>query len=222
MTNQVECDAARTGARRKDNITDSILMLYRQSSGQQVVKDDIFYYTYGVLHDPTYRSEHAADLKKMLPHVPTPERRERFDQLVAIGRTLADLHLTYEDAKPYPLEVEIKPGVDPTDRQSWRVQKMKWASKTDHSTIIYNAKVTITGIPEDAERYQLGSRSALVWVINRYQVSTDKASGIVNDPNDWCDEHDDPTYIVELIKKVTTVSVETIRIVDQLAEGASD
>ena len=64
----------------------------------------------------------------------------------------------------------------------------------------------------------LGSRSALEWLIDRYQVKTDKASGIVNDPNDWCDEHDDPTYIVELIKKVTTVSVRTVDLVAQLAE----
>ena len=62
----------------------------------------------------------------------------------------------------------------------------------------------------------LGSRSALGWIIDRYQVKTDKASGIVNDPNDWCDEHDDPTYIVDLIKRVTTVSVETMKLVDQL------
>ncbi|MBR7560196.1 helicase, partial [Mycobacterium tuberculosis] len=80
--------------------------------------------------------------------------------------------------------------------------------------MVYNPKVTITGIPEDADRYVLGSRSALAWVIDRYQVKTDPASGIVNDPNDWCDEHDTPTYIVDLIKRVTTVAVETMRIVD--------
>jgi predicted helicase len=84
------------------------------------------------------------------------------------------------------------------------------AERADHP------KVTITGIPESAERYMLGSRSALAWVLNRWQVKTDPASGIVNDPNLWCDEHADPTYIVGLIKKVTTVAVETMRIVDSL------
>jgi predicted helicase len=102
---------------------------------------------------------------------------------------------------------------------------MKWAKKKDPetgknvdnvTTLLYNGKVTITGIPEEAERYMLGSRSALAWIIDRYQVKTDKASGIVNDPNDWCDEHDDPTYIIELIKRVTTVSVETMKTVDSL------
>ncbi|UUO00326.1 helicase, partial [Mycolicibacterium novocastrense] len=208
-------DVDEYGYRRVDNITDEIHTLYRNAIGD-VTKDDIFYYVYGQLHDPDYRQKYAADLKKMLPHIPTPQSRDRFDQLAAAGRELADLHVNYEAAEPYPIEVLLKPGVDPNDRETWRVQKMKWRSKTDHTAIIYNSRVTIEGIPEDAERYLLGSRSALGWIVDRYQVTTDKASGIVNDPNDWCDEHDDPTYIVDLIKKVTTVSVETMKIVASL------
>lgn len=184
-----------------------------------VAKDDIFYSVYGQLHDPQYRTKYAADLKKMLPHIPTPETKVRCDQLTDAGRQLADLHVKYETVEPYPLDVQLKPGTDPSDRETWRVKKMKWRSKTDHSAIIYNGKVTIEGIPAEAERYLLGSRSALGWIIDRYHVSTDKASGIVNDPNDWCDEHNDPTYIVDLIKRITTVSVETIKIVDSLAES---
>ena len=104
------------------------------------------------------------------------------------------------------------------DREIWRVTKMKWQSKGDFSAIVYNPNVVIAGIPVEAQHYRLGSRTALEWIIDRYQVKTDNASGIVNDPNDWCDEHDDPTYIVDLIKKVTTVSVETARLVDQLKQ----
>nr|WP_204080672.1 DEAD/DEAH box helicase [Mycobacterium riyadhense] len=203
-----------------DNITDGILKLYRDAIGEQVTKDDIFYYVYGQLHDPAYRENYAADLKKMLPHIPTPETRVRFDQLAEAGRKLAELHVNYESVEPYPLDVQLKPGVDPADRETWRVQKMKWRSKKDHSAIVYNTKVTIEGIPEDAQRYMLGSRSALGWIIDRYQVTTDKTSGIINDPNDWCDEHNDPTYIVDLIKKVTTVSIETMKVVDSLATRA--
>ncbi|CMH68911.1 helicase [Mycobacterium tuberculosis] len=209
------------GYRRVDNITGVILKLYRDTIGDQVTKDDIFYYVYGLLHDPAYRTKYAADLKKMLPHIPTPETRERFDQLASAGRKLADLHVGYESVKPYPLDVQLKPGADPEDRETWRVEKMKWKSKQDHSTIIYNSRVTIAGIPDEAERYLLGSRSALGWIIDRYRVTTDKASGIVNDPNDWCDEHANPTYIVDLIKKVTTVSVETMKIVDSIVALAS-
>jgi predicted helicase len=157
----------------------------------------------------------------MLPHIPTPQTKKRFEQLATAGRKLADLHVGYESVAPYPLEVQLKPGTDPYDRQIWRVDKMRWASKQDHSAIVYNSKVTVADIPADAERYLLGSRSALGWVLDRYRVTIDKASGIVNDPNDWCDEHDDPTYIVDLIKKITTVSVETTKIVDSLAAPKS-
>lgn len=175
------------GYRRVDNITDGILALYREVVGTEVAKDDIFYYVYGLLDDSAYRKAYAADLKKMLPHIPTPETRERFDQLADAGRKLAELHVNYETVEQYPLEVQLKPGSDPSNRETWRVDKMKWRSRTDHTAIVYNSRVTIAGIREDADRYMLGSRSALAWTIDRYQVKTGKASGIVNDPNDWCD-----------------------------------
>jgi predicted helicase len=204
------------GYRRVDNVTDGIHKLYQEAIGEHVTKDDIFYYVYGVLHDPDYRTKHAADLTKVLPHIATPNSVERFELVVDIGRRLAELHVNYEAAEPYPLTVELKGGVDTDNRESWRVDKMKWRSKTDKSAIIYNSNITIAGIPNQAHDYMLGSRSALEWIIDRYQVKVDKASGIVNDPNDWCDEHNDPTYIVELIKKITTVSVETMKLVEQL------
>jgi len=209
-------DVDEWGYRRVDNITDDILVLYREAVGDQVTKDGIFYYVYGVLHDPDYRTRYVADLKKMLPHIPTPESAERFTHVGDIGRQLAELHLNYEEAEPYPLDVQLKAGADPDDRETWRVDKMRWRSKIDRSAILYNGRVTIADIPDQAHDYLLGSRTALEWLIDRYRVKTDKASGIVNDPNTWCDEHDDPAYIVELIKKVTTVSVRTVEIVGKL------
>ena len=205
------------GYRRVDNITDEIHAVYRAALGDSVTKDQIFWSVYGQLHVPGYRETYAADLKKMLPHIPTPESLDRFTQLANAGEQLGGLHMRYEDADPYPLDVEVKPGVDEHDRETWRVRKMKWPSKFDHTAIVYNSKVTITGIPPEAEEYMLGPRSALAWIIDRYQVKADKPSGIVNDPNLWCDEHDDPTYIVELIKKITTVAVDTMSIVGELA-----
>ena len=204
------------GYQRVDNITDQIASVYRSNLGDDVSKDDIFCFVYGLLHSPTYRATYAADLKKMLPHIPTPATRVEFDTFANAGQQLLLLHADYEEADPYPLDVAVKKGHDPDDPNTWHVQKMKWRNKTDHSTIVYNPYVTITGIPEEAERYLLGSRTALGWIIERYQVKTDKDSKIVNDPNDWCDEHDDPTYIVDLIRKVTTVAVETMKIVDAL------
>ena len=215
------------GYRRLDNITDEILVTYREAIGGQVTKDEIFFYVYGLLHDPDYRETYAADLKRMLPRIPIPKSEQRFTQLKAAGRVLSDLHVGYESAEPYPVEVQLKPGANPEDRETWRVTKMRWAKKKDPetgksvddvTTLIYNPKVTIAGIPEVADRYVIGSRSALAWIIDRYMVKTDKASGIVNDPNDWCDEHDDPRYILSLIAKVTTVAVETMRIVNEISK----
>ena len=205
---------------RKDNITDEIKALYRDALGADVTGDDIFHFAYGKLHDPNYREAYAADLKKMLPHIETPGTREEFDKFARAGKELMDLHIGYEDVEPYPLDIAVKG--DESDPDTWRVMKMKWARKKDPETdknvndvtkLIYNKHVTISGIPAKADEYMLGSRSALAWLIDRYQVKKDKASGIVNDPNDWAHEVGNPRYIVDLIGKVTRVAVETNRIV---------
>ena len=210
---------------RKDNITDAIKALYRDALGADVTGDDIFHFVYGKLHDPNYREAYATDLKKMLPHIEIPGTREEFDKFARAGKELMDLHVGYEDVEPYPLDIAVKG--DESDPDTWRVLKMKWARKKDPETgknvndvtkLIYNKRVTITGIPAEADEYMLGSRSALAWLIDRYQVKKDKASGIVNDPNDWADEVGNPRYIVDLIGKVTRVAVETVRIVEGLRE----
>lgn len=205
---------------RVDNVTDEIKELYRDALGGDITGDDIFHFVYGKLHDPEYRTKYAADLKKMLPHIETPGSREEFDKFVRAGEELMNLHVNYEELEPWPLDVRMKGN--PDDRETWRVVKPKWAKKKDPETgknvndttkMIYNSRVTIAGIPEEAEEYQLGSRSALGWIIDRYQVKKDKASGIVNDPNDWADEVGNPRYIVDLVGKVTRVAMETNRIV---------
>lgn len=216
---------------RKDNITDEIKALYRDALGADVTSDDIFHFVYGKLHDPNYREIYAGDLKKMLPHIETPTSRARFDQLAAAGRELMDLHVNYEDVEPWPVTVDVKASADENDRETWRVQKMKWAKKKDPetgknvndvTTLVYNKSVTVRDIPAEADEYMLGSRSALAWIIDRYQVKKDKASGIVNDPNDWADEVGNPRYIVDLIAKVTRVAVETVRIVQGIREVGED
>lgn len=219
------------GYRRVDNITDEIHTLYREALGEDVTKDDIFYFVYGQLHDPEYREPYAADLKKMLPHIETPTDRARFNQLASVGKKLMDLHINYEDVEPWPLAVQVKATAGPEDRATWRVTKLKWKKVRDpetkklvedRTTMIYNPQVTIAGIPLEADEYMLGSRSALAWIIDRYQVKKDKASGIVNDPNDWADQVGNPRYIVDLIGKVTRVAVETTRIVKSLTTTEPD
>lgn len=201
---------ATPGYERIDNITDEILTDYRQAFGKGVSKDDIFFYVYGLLHSREYRAEFEADLKKMLPRIP---KVKAFKEFVKAGRALSELHLNYETVEPYPLIENVTPDA------SLRVTKMRYAKEgrqDNKTTIIYNDGITLTGIPEEAQEYLLGSRSALDWIIERYQVKTDKASGIVNDPNSWGDEHGDPRYILDLVKRITTVSVETVKIVNGL------
>lgn len=208
---------------RVDNITDDIKALYRDALGGDVSGDEIFHFVYGKLHDPGYRTKYAADLKKMLPHIETPTSRAEFDKFAVAGKELMALHVNYESVEPWPLDIQVKG--DESNRETWRVQKMKWAKRkapetgknvNDVTKLIYNKQVTISGIPAEADEYMLGSRSAVAWLIDRYQVKKDKASGIVNDPNDWADEVGNPRYIVDLISKVTRVAMETVRIVDGL------
>ncbi|MGW6496844.1 DEAD/DEAH box helicase [Nonomuraea angiospora] len=203
------------GHERVDNITNTALATYRAAyADPAITKDDIFYYTYALLHSPDYRSRFTADLKKSLPRIP---KVRDFRIFVEAGRTLAALHINYEQAEPYKGIVEdIAAPLGVSERDKFRVAKMKIRkakSKEDRSTINYNSWVTLSNIPEEAYRYQLGARSAIEWIIDRYQVKVDRASEIVNDPNDWSD---DPRYIIDLLKRIVTVSVETMKIVDQL------
>ncbi|WP_294178471.1 type ISP restriction/modification enzyme [uncultured Schumannella sp.] len=199
-----------TRYRRIDNVTDEILADYQTSFGKEVTKDDIFFYLYGILHSPDFREQFEGDLKKMLPRIPKVKEFQAFSDA---GRRLSDLHLGYETVEPYPLDEQH--GVS----ASYRVEKMKYAKTgrvADKSTVIYNSGITVSGIPEEAHEYMLGSRSAIDWIIERYQVKTDKASGIVNDPNDWADEQGSPRYILDLLARIVTVSVETVKIVKSL------
>ncbi|BBZ31391.1 hypothetical protein MMAD_56860 (plasmid) [Mycolicibacterium madagascariense] len=194
-----------------------MLATYRAALGDDITTDDVFYYVYGLLHSPGYRTRFAADLRKMLPRIPTAATRDDFDAFTHAGRTLSDLHRGYETATPYPLEESWTGTLDGNDREALRVNKMRFKSKTDHSALIYNTHLSLTGIPDAAHRYRLGARSALEWIIDRYQVKTDsRGSGIINDPNTWCDEQLNARYIVDLIKRVVTVSVTTMEIVDGL------
>ncbi|MDO5083481.1 MAG: DEAD/DEAH box helicase [Arachnia propionica] len=205
------------GYRRIDNITDEALAHFQQAFGA-VTKDEIFAYVYAVLHSPQYRERFAADLKKMLPRIPLAASGDDFHAFAAGGQELLELHIGYEKVDPYPLEevISARAGLDEYELFAVTTTKMKFASKTDRSTLIYNSHVRLRGIPEEVFAHQLGSRSALEWVMDRYVVKTDKASGIVNDPNDWCREQRNPRYVIDLLKRVVTLSLETNRIIGQL------
>ncbi|NDO78022.1 N-6 DNA methylase [Kocuria indica] len=206
------------GYRRLDNVTDETLARYTEAFGKGVSKDEIFASVYAQLHDSAYRAKYAADLKRQLPRIPLPGSAEDFRSYARAGRGLMDLHINYETVEPYPLTESHNTG-DESDPAFYRVTKMRWGGTgraKDRSVIVYNGNVTLSGIPEQAHEYMLGSRSGLEWLLDRYRVKTDKASGIVNDPNDWALEHENPRYIVDLVKRVTTVSVRTMEIVKGL------
>jgi predicted helicase len=197
------------GYERHDAISAHTLDRYRQSYGVQVTPDDVFHYVYGLLHSLEYTSRFAAELGKMIPRIPMVEDFWAFSRA---GAALAVWHLGYESVEPWPLDGLPDEAADP---KALRVDKMRFASKDDHSSIVVNSHIKLSGIPEDAYHYQVNGRSAIEWIIDRYQVKTDKASGIVNDPNTWSD---DPRYIVDLLARIVRVSMESVAIIDGLSD----
>lgn len=211
---------------RRDAITDEALHIFREvyphvflgrykkDGGIELNKTDVFYYVYGILHSPEYRKRFDANLKKELPRIPLAEDFAAFSRA---GRALAELHLNYESVEPWGSIEEDGDSADPGRTVKMRFGKCK---KTDYNpkgvdrTVLHVSEgLTLRGIPEEAYGYVVNGRPAIEWLTDRYQVRTDKTSGIVNDPNDYSD---DPRYIVDLVKRVVTVSMETLEIVRQL------
>ena len=178
-----------------------------------IISDDEFYYIYGVLHSPRYRENYQNDLKKSLPRIPQLKNKERY---IEIGRKLSSLHLKYEEVPVYD-GVNIEISAQP----SYKVTKMKFAktrdengkSVNDLSTIIYNQDITISNIPEKAYEYMVNGRSAIEWIMDQYQIKTDKKSGITDDPNDYST---DEKYIFNLLLRIINVSVQTVDLVNSL------
>ena len=194
------------GRNRRENITDWALKQFRAHyRNNTITKWDIFHYTYALLHHPTYRKRYQANLKRDLPRLPYAQD---FWKFAKAGRRLGEIHIGYEDAAEYRMKKIETPG-KPLD---WRVEKMRLSK--DKTQIKYNDFLTLHGIQAKAFDYRLGNRSALEWVIDQYRVKMDKRTQIVNDPN----REDDPQYIVKLIGKVITVSLETVQIVEGLPD----
>ena len=206
---------------RKDGVTDWILNTARKQYGYKVTKEDIFYYVYGLLHSPDYRTTFATDLKKSLPRLPLVEKADDFWAFSKAGRELADLHLNYETIEPYrKCIVSFAPLTNKGDKINYHVEKMRFGkidSKTaDKSVIYYNNSITITGIPAEVYEYVVNGKSAIEWIMERYAITTDKKSGITNDPNDWAREHNDEKYILNLLLRGINISVQTVEIVKGL------
>jgi len=196
---------------RRDAISDFILERAKKIYGKNVTKEDIFYYVYGFLHSNQYKETFASDLKKMLPRLPLLEEVKDFWAFSKAGRRLADLHLNYETVAPF---ADAKVTGD--DGKFYTVEKLRFPKKDQKDTIIYNSKITISNIPAQAYEYVVNGKSAIEWIMERYQVSTHKESGITNNPNDWATETGNPRYILDLLLSIINVSVQTVEIVKSL------
>ncbi|WP_418861701.1 DEAD/DEAH box helicase [Streptococcus sp.] len=175
--------------------------------------DETFAYVYGLLNSREYQEKYANDLKKDLARIPIVKNKEKY---VEVGQKLMDLHLNYEEVPVYE-GVEITPFVNP----NYKVTKMRFAKKRDEngrlvsdlSAIIFNSDITISNIPEKAYEYVVNGRSAIEWIIDQYQIKTDKKSGITDDPNDYSD---DEKYIFNLLLRIINVSIQTVDLINSL------
>lgn len=175
--------------------------------------DDTFAYVYGLLNSRDYQEKYANDLKKDLARIPIAKNKDKY---VEVGKALMDLHLNYEEVPVYE-DVEVQLSANP----SYVVTKMKFAKKRDEngksindlSTIIYNQDITISNIPEKAYEYMVNGRSAIEWIMDQYQVKTDKKSGITDDPNDYST---DEKYIFNLLLRIINVSMQTVDLINSL------
>lgn len=195
---------------KHEGISDDILNKFEKKYSIKLKKEDVFYYIYGILHSKDYRETFKFDLKKSLPRIPIVDNSEDFIKFSEAGRKLADLHLNYEKVKPYKKCEIIK------NKDNYKVIKMKFGKNKDKSIIQYNDNIIIKNIPSKAYEYIVNGKSAIEWIMERYAITTDKKSGIVNDPNDWCKEVNDEKYIFNLLLRIINVSVKTVDIINSL------
>ena len=201
------------GLKRIDNIFDSTLACFRAFyRNSAMTKDDIFDYVYGILHAPLYRKRFKADLSKELPRVPLAEG---FDAFREAGAALTNLHLGYESCAEYPLDCIFKGKGSPESHHFCLSRKAMRCAKNDPSILIVNETISLAGIPAIAHEYQVNGRTPLEWFMDRYKITHDTKSGIVNDPNEW---FENPEDLISAIRRIVTVSVETMQIVYNLPD----
>jgi len=201
---------------RVDNISDKALAAFRSRYGDpDISKDWIFYYVYVVLHANDYHKRFTDDRSKTLPRIPfAPE----FQALAEAGQTLSKLHLGYETGPQYPLATETTntSGEHPDRLFGTRAMRL---TGDDNSVLVVNEHLRISGIPTDAHRYVVNGRTPLGWFIDRYRISTDKKSGITNNPNAWFPDEDN---FISAVRVIVHLAVDTTRIVDALPNSLVD
>jgi len=202
----------------RDGISNAGLNHFQSIYDEKISKEDLFYYIYGLLQSEEYKTRYADNLSKELPRIPRMRKMADFWHFSKAGRALADLHIDYEKVAMYP--VKFLEGSMNMLGDCYRVKQMKFrknGKEKDKTTVIYNEKITVTGIPLEAYEYVVNGKSAIEWVIDQQCISTHKDSGIVNDANDYAIETmQNPRYCLEILLRVITVSLETMKIVKSL------
>ncbi|MDE0697205.1 MAG: damage-inducible protein, partial [Boseongicola sp.] len=211
---------------RRDAITDSGLAHFQAAyPGQEISKEELFHYIYGILHSPKYRERFRNNLAKQMPRIPAVKGVDAFRAFRDAGRALGELHVNFEKAELYMVSFRegdhrLIPEAESDPAGFYRVSKMKFGRKgkdKDRSTVIYNDHITMENIPSAAYEYVVNGKPALEWVMERQVVKRDKASGIVNDANDYATETvGDPRYPLDVFRRIITVSLETVKLVDGL------
>ena len=199
------------GSKKWINVNDGVWQQAQAKYSADVDKEDLFYYVYGLLHSQDYREAFKNNLTKEIPRIPLVDNYEDFISFTEAGRKLSNLHINYEQVASYP-SCNLK-GLE---YKNFTVEKMKFADKTTKDTLIFNSNITIGNIPLETHQYILNGKSPLEWVVDRYQVKKDKKSQLVNDPNDWAKEMNQPRYILDLVLKVINLSVKTVDITEGL------
>jgi predicted helicase len=219
---------ASEGPIRTSNLNPAGVRRFQDALGSDICDDDVFAYVYGILHSPEFRRTFASALRKDTPRIPLVSDRSEFNAFRAAGQALLDLHTGYEGVDPYPLTEEWAQTSGPDDdpqvllvgsskmRYPKQTDPVTRAKVTDRTRLVYNDHLTLSGIPIEAHDFILGSRSGIDWICDRWYVKRDKTSGIVNDVNQWGLERGEPRYVIDLVKRVVTVSIRTVEIVQKL------
>lgn len=231
MFHQVEQQNPSQQYRKTSAITAEGMAYFRKAWPQaKFNEEDVFYYIYGLLHSPEYRTYYANSLSKELPRIPCVKTEADFWTISKTGRELAELHVGYEKVEPFfslddTTHIHVENSHNLSEEELYRVEKMNFGkvknedkkSVSDRTTLIYNNNIKITRIPEKAYAYQVNGKSALEWVIDRQKVKTDERSGITNDPNIWAiNEEKDPKWPLLLFLKVMTVAMKTNELIESL------
>jgi len=174
---------------------------------RRITKEDIFHYVYAVLHNPAYRKKYELDLKREFPRVPF---YDDFWQWAAWGKRLMDLHLNYESAKPFGLK-----RMDLPDEKVPKELKVRLKANKEKGIIEIDEQTTLSGVPKEAWEYKLGNRSALEWILDQYKETKPKDKTIAEKFHTYRFA-DYKEEVIDLLKRVCTVSVETVKIMREM------